>query len=178
MEALEHHGLLAPGSTALDFDVRSLTFDPELGGYGGDKPKDKSYGRQVWGAMSQAVSTVATSVSEAGSDLYSTVQAAVSSFLNLKADEVLPLRYDAKFPSPVSPPALISIHFHQSRIFSLEIKLTGFSWQMQCQNSPGFLNFKDPGSSQSPHFAGSSCNIILLDQDLHIEVMVHSGHSF
>ena len=70
MEALEHHELLAPGSTALDFNVRSVTFDPELGGYGGDKPKDKSYGRQVWGAMSQAVSTVATSVSEAGSDLY------------------------------------------------------------------------------------------------------------
>ena len=110
MEALEHHGLLAPGSTALDFDFRSLTFDPELGGYGGDKPKDKSYGRQVWGAMSQAVSTVATSVSEAGSDLYSTVQAAVSSFLNLKADEVLPLRYDATgnfprqcYPQPLSP---------------------------------------------------------------------------
>ena len=50
----------------------------------------KSYGRQVWGAMSQAVSTVATTVSEAGSDLYSTVQAAVSLFLNHKADEVLP----------------------------------------------------------------------------------------
>ena len=78
MEALEHHKLLAPGFTALDFNVRSVTFDPELGGYKGDKPKDKSYGRQVWGAMSQAVSTVATSVSEAGSDLYSTVQAAVS----------------------------------------------------------------------------------------------------
>ena len=78
MKALEHHGLLAPGSTALDFNVRSVNFDPELGGYGIDKPKDKFYGRQVWGAMSQAVSTVATTVSEAGSDLYSTVQAAVS----------------------------------------------------------------------------------------------------
>ena len=96
MKALEHHGLLAPGSTALDFNVRSVNFDPELGGYGIDKPKDKFYGRQVWGAMSQAVSTVATTVSEAGSDLYSTVQAAVSSFLNHKADEVLPLRYNAK----------------------------------------------------------------------------------
>ena len=104
MEALEHHELLAPGSTALDFNVRSVTFDPELGGYGGDKPKDKSYGMQVWGAMSQAVSTVATTVSEAGSDLYSNVQAAVSSFLNLKADEVLPLRYNAKFSCPVPPP--------------------------------------------------------------------------
>ena len=118
MEALEHHELLAPGSTALDFDVGSLTFDPELGGYGGDKPKDKSYGRQVWGAMSQAVSTVATSVSEAGSDLYSTVQAAVSSFLNLKADEVLPLRYDAKFPSPVSPPAIESLLYGHKQVRS------------------------------------------------------------
>ena len=74
MKALEHHGLLAPGSTALDFNVRSVNFDPELGGYGIDKPKDKFYGRQVWGAMSQAVSTVATTVSEAGSDFYSTVR--------------------------------------------------------------------------------------------------------
>ena len=41
MEALEHHKLLAPGSTALD-NVRSVTFDPELGGYEGDKPKDLS----------------------------------------------------------------------------------------------------------------------------------------
>ena len=70
------------------------------------------------------------------------------------------------------------IHFHQARIFSLEIKLTGFSLQMQCQCLPGLLNFGDSGSSQAPHFAGSSCNIILLDQDLHMEVMVHSGPSF
>ena len=109
MEALAHHGLLAPVSTALDFNVRSVTFDPELGGYGGDKPKDKSYGRQVWGAMSQAVSTVVTSVSEAGSDLYSTVQAAVTSFLDNKADEVLPLRYNATFPCPVPPPVSDSL---------------------------------------------------------------------
>ena len=104
MEALEHHGLIAPGSTALDFNVRSVTFYPELGGYGGDKPRDKSYEKQVWGAMSQAVSTVATTESEAGSDLYSTVQAAVTSFLDHKANEVLPLRYNAKFPCPVPPP--------------------------------------------------------------------------
>ena len=116
MEALEHHKLLAPGSTALDFNVRSVTFDPELGGYGGDKPKDKSYGGQVWGAMSQAVSTVATTVSEAGSDLYSTVQAVVSSFLNHKADEVLPLRYNAKFPSPVSPPAIESLLYGHKQV--------------------------------------------------------------
>ena len=70
MEALEHHKLFAPGSTTLDFNVRSVTFDPELGGYGGHNPRT-TYGRQVWGAMSQAVSTVATSVSEAGSDLLS-----------------------------------------------------------------------------------------------------------
>ena len=116
MEALEHHKLLAPGSTALDFNVRSLTFDPELGGYGGDKPKDKSYGRQVWGAMSQAVSTVATTVSEAGSGLYSTVQAAVTSFLNLKADEVLPLRYNAKFPCSVSPPVSESLLYGHKQV--------------------------------------------------------------
>ena len=42
MEALEHRKLLAPGSTALDFNVRSVTFDPELGRYEGDKPKDLS----------------------------------------------------------------------------------------------------------------------------------------
>ena len=128
MEALEHHKLLAPGSTALDFNVRSVTFDPELGGYGGDKPKDKSYGRQVWGAMSQAVSTVATSVSEAGSDLYSTVQAAVSSFLNHKADEVLPLRYNAKFTCPVPPPfseALLSCCMGINRLGLLFVQPTG-----------------------------------------------------
>ena len=116
MKALEHHGLLAPGSIALDFDVRSLTFDPELGGYGGDKPKDKSYGMQVWGAMSQAVSTVATTVSEAGSDLYSTVQAVVSSFLNHKADEVLPLRYNAKFSCPVPPPFSESLLYGHKQV--------------------------------------------------------------
>ena len=118
MEALEHHGLLAPGSTALDFNVRSVTFDPELGGYGGDKPKDKSYGRQVWGVMSQAVSTVSTSVSEAGSGLFSTVQAAVTSFLNdnHKADEVLPLRYNAKFPCPVPPPFSESLLYGHKRV--------------------------------------------------------------
>ena len=116
MEALEHHELLAPGSTALDFNVRSVTFDPELGGYGGDKPKDKSYGRQVWGALSQAVSTVATTVSEAGSDLYSTVQACVSSFLNHKADEVLPLRYNAKFSCPVPPPFSESLLYGHKQV--------------------------------------------------------------
>ena len=39
MEALEHHELLAPGSTALDFNVRSVTFDPELGGYVETNPR-------------------------------------------------------------------------------------------------------------------------------------------
>ena len=116
MEALEHHKLLAPGSTALDFNVRSVTFDPELGGYGGDKPKDKSYGMQVWGAMSQAVSTVATTVSETGSDLYSTVQAVVSSFLNHKADEVLPLRYNAKFSCPMPPPFSESLLYGHKQV--------------------------------------------------------------
>ena len=116
MKALEHHGLLAPGSTALDFNVRSVNFDPELGGYGIDKPKDKFYGRQVWGAMSQAISTVATTVSEAGSDLYSTVQAAVSSFLNHKADEVLPLRYNAKFTCPVPPPFSESLLYGHKQV--------------------------------------------------------------
>ena len=42
---------------------------------------------------------------------------------------------------------------------------------MQYQCSPGFLNFEDPGSSQAPHFAGSSCNIKLPTQDLQ---MCHS----
>ena len=48
--------------------------------------------------------------------LYSTVQAAVSSFLNLKADEVLPLRYDAKFPCPVSPPASESLLYGHKQV--------------------------------------------------------------
>ena len=66
--------------------------------------------------MSQAASTVATSVRETGSDLYSTVQAAVSSFLNLKADEVLPLRYNAKSPCPVSPPASESLLYGHKQV--------------------------------------------------------------
>ena len=136
MEALEHHKLLAPGSTALDCNVRSVTFDPELGGYGGDKPKDKSYGRQVWGAMSQAVSTVATTVNEAGSDLYSTVQAVVSSFLNHKADEVLPLRYNAKFSCPVPPP------------FSMGIKRLGLLFVQP--TGPSLKDTGDHGRTISP----------------------------
>ena len=39
MVALEHHKLFAPGSTALDFNVRSVTFDLELGGYEGHNPR-------------------------------------------------------------------------------------------------------------------------------------------
>ena len=116
MEALEHHELLAPGSTSLDFNVRSVTFIPELGGYEGEKPKDNSYGRQVWGAVSEAVSTVATTVSEAGSDLYSTVQAVVSSFLNHKADEVIPLRYNDKFSCPVPPPFSESLLYGHKQV--------------------------------------------------------------
>ena len=66
--------------------------------------------------MSQAVSTVATTVSEAGSDLYSTVQAVVSSFLNHKADEVLPLRYNAKFSCPVPPPFSESLLYGHKQV--------------------------------------------------------------
>ena len=49
------------------------------------------------GALSTAVSTVATRVSDAGSSIYSTVQAAVTgvtSFLGHKGDELLPLKYN------------------------------------------------------------------------------------
>ena len=66
--------------------------------------------------MSQAVSTMATTVSETGSDLYSTVQAAVTSFLNHKADEVLPLRYNAKFPCPVPPPISESMLYGHKQV--------------------------------------------------------------
>ena len=58
-------------------------------------------------ALSTAVSTVATRVTHAGSSLYSTVQAAVTgvtSFLGHNEDELLPLRYNARFPPPVPPP--------------------------------------------------------------------------
>ena len=58
-------------------------------------------------ALSTAVSTVATRVTHAGSSIYSTVQAAVTgvtSFLCHNEDELLPLRYNARFPAPVPPP--------------------------------------------------------------------------
>ena len=58
-------------------------------------------------ALSTAVITVATRVTHAGSSLYSTVQAAVTgvtSFLGHNEDELLPLRYNARFPPPVPPP--------------------------------------------------------------------------
>ena len=41
-----------------------------------------------------------------------------------------------------------SFIFIKPGIFSLEIKLTGFSWQMQCQCLPGLLNF----GIQDPHW--------------------------
>ena len=57
--------------------------------------------------LSTAVSTVATRVTHAGSSLYSTVQAAVTgvtSFLGHNEDELLRLRYNARFPPLVPPP--------------------------------------------------------------------------
>ena len=72
---------------------------------------------------------------------------------------------------------IISIHFHQSRIFSLEIKLTGFSWQMQCQCLPGLLNFEDPGSSQAPHHVILFYLIRIFTWKLWSTVDLYSGSS-
>ena len=58
-------------------------------------------------ALSTVVSTVAARVTHAGSSIYSTVQAAVTgvtSFLDHKEDELLPVRYSARFHPPVPPP--------------------------------------------------------------------------
>ena len=70
-------------------------------------------------ALSTAVSTVATRVTHAGSSIYSTVQAAVTgvtSFLGHNEDELLHLRYNARFFPPVPPPISESLLYGPEQV--------------------------------------------------------------
>ena len=102
---------------ALEQGVRSVTFrvdgdqwtrDDHVGGYRGARPRTSSFGQGFLGALSTAVSTVATSVSRVGSSVYSTVRTAVSeatAFLDME-EEPLPMRSQSRKPRvrPITRP--------------------------------------------------------------------------
>ena len=68
--------------------------------------KDKSFSWQVWGALTQTVSTVAKTVSDTESSIYSSVQAAVTLLVTRRV--LLPMSYYAILPCPVPPQSMSS----------------------------------------------------------------------
>ena len=96
------------------------------------------------GALSTAVSTVATRVTHAGSSIYSTVQAAVTgvtSFLGHNEDELLPLRYNARFPPPVPPPISESLLSGPEQVRPPVVQSAGLS--MKAAGDHGWISHPD-----------------------------------